>query len=122
MGRVKYYTLLSLVWLVSRLPFFLIHRISDLMFVVAYYVVPYRKKTVFENLRNAYPLKSEAEIRHTARKFYRFLCDFLLESLTPYTISLEELNRRFRYTNPELLDEFHEKGRNYALVSGHYGN
>ena len=122
MGRVKYYTLLSLVWLVSRLPFFILHRISDLMFVVAFYAIPYRKKTVFENLRNAYPLKSEAEIRQIARKFYRFLCDFLLESLTPYTLSLDEINRRFRYTNPELLNEFHEKGRNYALVSGHYGN
>jgi KDO2-lipid IV(A) lauroyltransferase len=122
MGKLKYYTLLSLVWLVSRLPFFILYRISDLMFVVTFYIIPYRKKTVFENLRNAYPGKSEAEIRHIAIKFYRFLCDFLLESLKPYSLSSDELKRRFRYTNPELMDEFREKGRNYALVSGHYGN
>lgn len=122
MGKAKYYTLLALVWLVSRLPFFILYRISDLMFVAAYYVVQYRKKTVFENLAKAFPEKQIPEIRSIARQFYRFLCDFLLESLKPYSLPLNELNRRFRYTNPEVMDELREKGRNYALVSGHYGN
>jgi Kdo2-lipid IVA lauroyltransferase/acyltransferase len=122
MGKLKYYSLLSFVWLVSRLPFFILYRISDLMFVVTFFIVRYRKKTVFDNLRNAYPGKSKAEIRHIAIKFYRFLCDFMLESLKPYSISPDELDRRFRYTNPELMDEFHENGRDYALVSGHYGD
>jgi KDO2-lipid IV(A) lauroyltransferase len=122
MGRLKYYTLLSFVWLVSVVPFFVLYRISDLMFLVAFYLVPYRKKTVFENLRNAYPEKSEPEIRQIAKKFYRYLCDFLLESLKPFSLPLEELNRRFRYTNPEVMQEFNERGRNFAVVSGHYCN
>jgi KDO2-lipid IV(A) lauroyltransferase len=122
MGKLKYYTLLALVWLVSRLPFFVLYRISDLMYLVSFYVFHYRKKTVFNNLRNAYPEKPETEIRQIARKFYRYLCDFLLESLKPCTLSIEELNRRFRYTNPEMMQELNARGTNYALVSGHYCN
>jgi KDO2-lipid IV(A) lauroyltransferase len=122
MGRVKYYILLSLVWLVSILPFFILYRISDFMFLMTFYIIRYRKKTVFENLRNAYPEKTEPEIRLIAGEFYRYLCDFLLESLKPYSLSLDELSRRFRYTNPEVLREFREKGRNFAVVSGHYCN
>jgi Kdo2-lipid IVA lauroyltransferase/acyltransferase len=114
--------LLSLIWVVSRLPFLILYRISDLMFLVSFYLVPYRKKTVFENLRNAFPEKPEPEIRQIAKKFYRYLCDFLLESLKPFSLSMDEINRRFRYTNPEVMQELFEKGRNYALVSGHYCN
>jgi KDO2-lipid IV(A) lauroyltransferase len=92
------------------------------MFLIAYYVVQYRKDVVYTNLRNAYPTKSDTEIRQITRKFYRYLCDFLVESMKPYALSPKELNKRFRFTNPEVLYEFHNKNRDYSLVSGHYGN
>jgi Kdo2-lipid IVA lauroyltransferase/acyltransferase len=122
MRNLKYHLLLSAIWLLSRIPFFVLYRISDLMFLIVWYVIPYRRKTVLENIRNSFPQKSGKEIQQIARKFYRYFCDFLLESLKPYALSTEELSRRLRYTNPELMHEMNERGRDYAFVSGHYCN
>ena len=122
MGRVKYYILLSFVWLVSSLPFFILYRISDLMFVIGFYVIPYRKKVIYQNLRCSFPEKTDEEIDRLAKKFFRHFCDFLIESLKPFTLSTPELLRRFRLNNPEVMDELTRTGRNYAIVSGHYGN
>jgi KDO2-lipid IV(A) lauroyltransferase len=108
--------------LLSRTPFFVLYRLSDLLFILVFYFIPYRKKTVIRNLQNAFPSKTKKEIITLARKFYRYLCDFLVESLKPLTLSTSELNKRFRYLNPELMDELNHNKRNYALVSGHYCN
>ncbi|MBN1415901.1 MAG: lysophospholipid acyltransferase family protein [Bacteroidales bacterium] len=122
MNGFIYYILLSFVWLVSRLPFFILYRISDLIFLIAFYVFPYRKKIVYKNLRNAFPEKHASEINRIAKEFYRYFCDFLVESVKPYSLSLQELDDRFRFTNPEVMYEFHNKERDYAVISGHYGN
>jgi KDO2-lipid IV(A) lauroyltransferase len=121
-GKLSYYALLSLIWCVSRLPFFILYRFADLMFLISFYVIPYRKRVVLRNLRYAFPEKKASEIQQIARKFYRHFCDFLVESFKPFTLSTGELQRRFHFTNAELLEEFNIDGRDYALVSGHYGN
>ncbi len=121
-ANLSYYAVLSVIWCISKLPFFILYRISDLMYFIVFYLIPYRKKVVFNNLRSAFPEKQEAEIRQIAKKFYRHLCDFMIESFKPFTLSSVELKRRFHFTNPELIEEFNKTGRDYALVSGHYGN
>jgi len=92
------------------------------MYVIVFYLVPYRKKVVFRNLRHAFPEKAEAEIKLIAKKFYRHLCDFMIETFKPYSLSTDEMMKRYHFTNPEILYEFNENNRNFALVSGHYGN
>lgn len=122
MQRLSYFIIFALTWLLAKMPFFLLYRISDLMFFLVYYVTPYRKKVVFDNLRNAFPEKSEAEIQKIARKFYRHLCDFLLESVKPLTMSRQQISKRFKYMNLEVIEAFNNQKRNFAVVSGHYGN
>lgn len=121
-AKISYYVLLSVIWCISKIPFFILYRISDLMYVVVFHLIPYRKKVVFRNLRYSFPEKTEEEIRQIAGKFYRHLCDFMIESFKPLTLSTKELMGRFRFTNPELLDELNNNNRDYAVVSGHYGN
>jgi KDO2-lipid IV(A) lauroyltransferase len=75
-----------------------------------------------ENLRNSFPEKTEKERRKIARKFYRFLCDLILETVKLVNIDTPQMRCRIRYSNPEILDELYRKGTQVFVVIGHYGN
>jgi KDO2-lipid IV(A) lauroyltransferase len=89
---------------------------------VLYYGIRYRKKVVFENLRNSFPEKNEKEIEVIAKKFFAHLCDLIFESIKGCTISKKEVLKRHSYLNPELLDSFYEKGGCVTILGSHYAN
>lgn len=95
---------------------------SDLVFLLIYYVFPYRKKIVFRNLRNSFPEWDETQVKFTAKRFYHYFCDFFMESTIFTFMKEEEVLKRFRYKNPELLNELYSQGKSVILVFGHYGN
>lgn len=109
--------LYALLKLISYFPFWIIYRISDLLYPLMYYVIRYRKKVVFENLNLAFPEKTKKEKILIAKKFYRHFCDLLLEVIKTFSISKKELLKRLRYTNPECLYEEYEKKRIFWLFS-----
>jgi len=106
----------------SYLPMWFLHRISDVLFVIAYYISPYRKKVVIENLTNSFPQKSPKEIREISRKFYRHFCDIIVESLKLFSISDAEALRRCAPSGTEILHRLHAEGRSAIIISGHYNN
>lgn len=112
-------------WLVvgfSRLPFGVLYLFSDLCFLVVYYLVPYRKRLVFKNLRNSFPEKPEREIRSIAKRFYRHLTDLMVESLKLFSISEAEAERRVKIVGLEQYAGFFEKKLQWIVATGHYGN
>jgi KDO2-lipid IV(A) lauroyltransferase len=106
----------------SLLPFWVLYRISDLAFVVMYHGIGYRKKVVFQNLRNSFPDKSEGEIKQIARKFYRHLTDIIIESVKLFSISEEQAVKRMKVLNPEVMDAYADKNQSVILVGGHYNS
>jgi Kdo2-lipid IVA lauroyltransferase/acyltransferase len=115
-----------LYWLVikpiSVLPYFILYRVSDLFFLVLWYVIPYRKKVVLGNLARVFPEKSESERRTIARKFYRHFADLVIESLKNFSISRENANERMVQHNTELLNKYAAQGRSIVICGGHCGN
>jgi Kdo2-lipid IVA lauroyltransferase/acyltransferase len=115
-----------LFWLVlkplSLLPFWMLYGISDFFCFVIYRIVGYRKAVVFDNLRQCFPEKSEAEIQSIARKFYHHLCDLIIESIKNFSISEKELRKRMLTQNAELFAKYFKEGRSIILCGGHYGN
>lgn len=85
-------------------------------------VIRYRRKVVFENLEKSFPEKSEKEIKSIASGFYKHLADILLESLKGLSMSRKEIEKRYRYLNPDLLDSAWDAGKNVILMPAHYGN
>lgn len=123
MANLHYYLVYYLLIIpLSYLPFFLLYRISDILFLILYYLVPYRRKVVSTNIKNSFPEKSAQQHAEISRKFYRHLCDLIVESLKTFTISKKQAERRMKHRNPELLNRFFEEGRNVVMVGGHYGN
>ena len=71
----KYLPLKWLLACLARLPFWVLYGISDILFVVTYYIVGYRKKVVKQNLAESFPDKFEAERKSIMRQFYRNFTD-----------------------------------------------
>jgi len=122
MRSLGYYLLFSVTWFISLIPFWLIYRISDLLYYFNFYLIRYRKKVVFKNLRLSFPEKSDEEIDKIARAFYRHFSDFLVESIKCISLSKRGHARRFTYQNTELIRQLEAENRDFALVSAHYNN
>lgn len=122
MNSAIYFLLFGFTWLVSLLPFWLAYRISDFLYLVTYYIARYRKKTVYSNLRSSFPEKSDKEIVHLAKAFYRHFCDLLIEAIRCIRISEKNLDNRMKFLNPEVFQELAANNQNFALVSAHYNN
>jgi KDO2-lipid IV(A) lauroyltransferase len=120
--KVKYYFLKAVFWLLSKIPFWFYHGLSNLLGSVFFHFKLYRHKVVMDNLTKSFPDKSESEINKIAKKFYRHLTDLLVESIKAFSFSKETIKKRFKINpNPEvqkLLDE----GRNLAMILPHFGN
>ncbi len=104
------------------MPFRILYLHSDFVRFLMLNVVKYRKKVVKENLKNSFPEKSETEINVLLKKFYKNLCDILLEGIKGFSMSEKQFAKRYKFNNPELLNEYFEKGINTISMGAHYAN
>lgn len=116
-----YYIVYGLLYAVSLLPFFILYGIADIFFVIFYYIIQYRKEVVLENLRHAFPEKSEKEIRTIARRFARNFMDNWIETIKLLSISKKNLNKRVS-GNFKIFYELHKTGRAVQVDLGHFFN
>jgi KDO2-lipid IV(A) lauroyltransferase len=107
---------------ISLLPFSVLYLFSDLLYVVLYHFVSYRKEVVIRNIRKSFPHLSHKEHIEIMKKFYVHLCDVIVETFKSFTISGFEIRRRMVLQNPELLNSYYRKGKSLILAGGHYNN
>ena len=120
--KVLYYFVLAVWYLLSLLPLRVHYLISDLLFWLLYGLLGYRRKVVGENLRISFPEKSEEERHRIERGFYRFFCDYLVESVKLMTIRRENLKQRMTFKGTELIDQVVGEGQSCAIYLGHLCN
>ena len=111
-----------LIFPFSRLPFRILYLLSDGLFVLVFYVAKYRRRVVEGNITRSFPELSPDARKEIVREFYRHFCDIVVESLKSFSISDEEIRKRFRFENPELLTPYFESGRSLILAGGHYNS
>lgn len=114
--------LLSLVKLLSYMPFGMLYALSDILFCPFYFIIRYRRKIVRKNLTESFPDKGIEEIIRIEKRFYHFFIDMALESCKLISITPEEISRRMRFTNIETANEMLAEGKSISLFLGHYGN
>ena len=122
MNKIVFYLTYPLIWLISRLPMFILYLISDFFYVLLYYVFGYRKEVVLKNISYAFPEKSEEKKQKIAKKFYKHFTDIMIESIKSFSISEKEILKRYKYKNPELVNKYAKEGKSIALVSAHLAN
>jgi len=85
-------------------------------------LLSYRKKVVVSNIKASFPDKSDVEVKEISREFYKFFCDFIVESIKCFSISEKESLKRCNLKNPEILDSLYKQGRSVVMACGHYNN
>ena len=114
--------LYAIFYTFSLLPLRVHYLLSTMLYVLLRYVVRYRLKVVRRNLSTSFPEKSEQELRAIENGFYRFFCDYLVESIKLMTIRKENLKRRMVFKGVEQIDQCISEGQSVAVYLGHYCN
>lgn len=122
MHFLAYILLYPLLYLISILPFRLLYVVSDGLYILLYRIFGYRKKVVHNNLNLVFPEKSDAEIKRITKVFYHHLCDMILESIKSLTISEEDMRKRYKFTNVELMQNIEAQHKSIILMCAHYGS
>ena len=122
MKKILFYLSFAVIWLFSLLPLSVLYFFSDCGFYLIYYIVRYRRGVVRENLTNSFPKMSITEIIRIEKEFYHSFCDIFIEAFKLLHISEEEIGRRMKIVNIELIHELMKNGQNVFMVLGHYGN
>lgn len=120
-----YKVLFAILKLLSRLPLRVHYLLSDvLLYPLVFHVVRYRRRLVRRQLAECFPEKSEQERRQIMRRFYHFLCDYIVETLKMQTMSHDELRQRVPFVGIEELQATMEReGKQFGFCYlGHYGN
>src|SRR4051812_24430249 len=116
-----YYVLYGLFYGFSLLPMRILYLLSDMIFLLVYYVLGYRKKVVFENLQKALPERTHQEREQIAKQFYHNLLDSFIETIKLFSADRTFLQKRVT-ANWEVLEPLYTSGKSCQLHLGHTFN
>lgn len=75
-----------------------------------------------QNLINAFPNKSEAELIQIQKEFYIHLCDSVIENIKCLSISKKEIQKRFTIKNIDLIEQYYDDQKSVIIYAAHQGN
>ncbi|MEG1684849.1 MAG: lysophospholipid acyltransferase family protein [Bacteroides sp.] len=122
MSKLVYYLAYIGFVLIAILPFRLLYILSDCLYFLMYYIIRYRRKVVYANLKHSFPAKKEAELKQIEHKFYHYICDYMLESEKMLLLSEKELYKRMKLNNTAFYLDMIEKHGGVVVMMPHYGN
>lgn len=120
--KIAYYLFLGFIGFIKIVPFWLLYLIADGIYFLMYYIISYRKSVIDKNLTKCFPEKSNKEKQLIRKKFYRNLSDLLIESFKGYSMSQEQMLKRFKAYNEHVADKYFEQGKDVIVLAGHFAN
>ncbi len=116
--NLEYYSILIFRAMLSILPLKLRYQIFESIGMLSYYIIKKRRILTLDNIRNAFPEKTEKEIIRIAKESYKTMAKMIVVSTY-----LKEVNDREDTVieNQELLEEELKKGKGAILLSLHLG-
>ena len=111
-----------LLKIISKVPFAALYFVADAFYLLNKYVIRYRYDVVRNNLRNAFPDRSDRELSTLTEQIFRNLADVLVETIKGIAISREELESRMEINIPQSIQALANQGQPLMFLSAHYGN
>lgn len=108
--------------LLSLLPFPVLYVISDVLFVISYHIVRYRRKLVRRNLKKSFPDKSDQALRIIERNFYVNLADYAVEMIKLFSITKKELSQRMSFVDVRIIEEHKINNQSVLILASHQFN
>ena len=104
------------------MPYRALYVISDIANLVLYHIVRYRRDIVRRNITSAFPEKSLEDCISIERGFYKWFCDYFVETVKLMSVSRQELLSRIEFRGIDKIEECFDRGQTCAGILGHYGN
>lgn len=121
-NKILYFPLSAILHGVAYLPFAILYRISDVLFLIMFHVIKYRRNVVTQNINECFPEKSVKERKKLIRNFYHHLADTFVETIKLLHVSDEEMKRRIIFHDVSEVDKSIENGRSVVMYASHYCN
>ncbi len=112
----------GIIGLISLFNLRVLYVLSDMLRFFMQYVFAYRKKVIDQNLKKSFPGKSNQELTRYRNCFYKNFCDVIVESIKLVSISKDELLKRCRFQNMDVLNDYFKQNKSVIAVTGHYNN
>lgn len=119
---IAYCLIFGFLKVIALLPFRVLYLLADVLYVLLFHIVRYRRKVVTTNLAESFPEKSVDEIHTISRQFYRNFADYIVETIKLLHISDRQICERMRFENLEAVKTVTEEGRSAAIFFSHCGN
>ncbi len=119
---ILFYLIKACFWVISKLPFRCLYIFSDFLSFLLHYIFRYRRIIIFSNLKNAFPDKSDTEIRKIVKQYYRNLADIILEVIKLRSITRDQILKRFSFENIEIFRDLFKQNKSIIVTIGHCGN
>lgn len=121
-NRLEYILFISFSYLFKITGLKLARRFAYILALIFFYLLPIRKKTVFENLTIAFPELSQNEKTKIAFKSYLSFAISIVEILYLPWMKESEMRNAVETENLELITEKNNLGNGVILLSAHFGN
>jgi len=121
-NRIEYILFILFSWCFRLLGLNLSRKFATVLTLVFFYLIPIRKKVVFNNLKIAFPENDVHTNKKLAFRIYLSFAITLVEILYLPYIKEEQLINEVMCSNPELIIEKFREGKGLILLSSHFGN
>ncbi|MBN2031469.1 lysophospholipid acyltransferase family protein [bacterium] len=120
--RIEYVFLMGIllwVWMVSLKTALLA---ADILGFFVFSVLRIRRLVVMDNLKQAFPEKSQKELLGIARRTYQNFAKMIFEYMRFPIMKREDVLSLFSVKGIEHIDWALKQGKGGVLIAGHYGN
>lgn len=111
-----------IIWFLSILPLRVLHLLSDILYVILYHIIGYRKNVVRHNLELSFPDKTIQERLEIEKKSFHHFIDSFMEMIKSFSISKKEISKRTKIENPELINNLIRNHKSVIILSSHHAN
>ncbi|MGY6650211.1 lysophospholipid acyltransferase family protein [Wenyingzhuangia sp. IMCC45574] len=120
--KVSFLIIYPIIFILSKLPLWFLYGVSNVFYYLVYYIIGYRKSTVRKNLKLCFPDKTDKELLVIEKKSFRHFVDIFIEMLKGFGIRQKEIEKRYKYVNPEIFRELEQLDKSVIMVGAHLGN
>lgn len=120
--RIEFILFQLFRYFVLILPLKSAQRLASTIGRAAFYIVPKRREVALENLRYAFPEKSEDERIAIAKRSFKNYATALVELLWFPNLSDKVLGKLVKTKYLNMILEKYSTGKGLILLSGHFGN
>jgi Kdo2-lipid IVA lauroyltransferase/acyltransferase len=122
LGRLVYILLKIFAKITSFIPFAFFYAFANIIYIVIYYVLRYRRDIVRTNLASSFPEKTDSEKLRIEKDFFHHLADIFVESFKAFSMKPEQIKKRHKLILTDCLQKYQNTGQSIIVVTGHYGN